>query len=148
MKSIIVILAVIVSGFVFGQSEFEVIPQFKNLFNSGGVAELVNHDNTSVYIYSNNLVEIVPVSQYIKSFEFKKYLNTTLYDVEFQITDDIAATQPDQDVADWIIVGYKESVVITDVNTNKAVILMEVYYENYSSVISNIVVFTEDAIMN
>jgi hypothetical protein len=150
MKKFLVVLAVAVSGFVFGQDNFEVIPQFKNLFNAGGFGnlELVN-DDVQVYVYSNDPVNIVPVTKYLNSFEFNKYLNANLYEIEFQVNDNVMALIADPDVPeDLIVVGYKETIVIKDISTNKSILSITVFYENYSSLISNITVFTADAIIN
>jgi hypothetical protein len=151
MKKLALVLAVTVSSFVFGQKSFEVIPQVKNLFNAGGFGdlELVNNDDVLVYIYSNDPVNIVPVEQYLNSFEFNKYLNTNLYEVNFEVNDNFMALIADPDVPeDLTVVGYKETIEIKDIRTNKYVLSITVFYENYSSLISNITVFTADAIIN
>lgn len=150
MKKLLVILAIIFSGFVLGQKSYEVIPQFKNLFNSGGFGdlELVNND-VPIYIYSSDTVKILPVAQYLHSFEFNKYLNTNLYTIEYQVNDDYIASISDPDIPqNLIVVGYEESIEIKDISTNKSILSITVFYENYSSLISNVTVFTSDAIHN
>jgi hypothetical protein len=149
MKKFLVILAVAVSGLVFGQSEFEVVPQFKALFSSAEVSDLkLVNDEVSVYIYSGESVKEEFLVLYLNSFNFNKYLDTEKYAIEFRVIDDVVGStqNPDDPNLSVTVVGYSESIVIKNISTNKAELVIDVFYKNYSSSISGVSVFTEDNI--
>jgi hypothetical protein len=149
MKKLLVILAIATSGFVFGQENFKVVPQFKTLFNESKFSdlELVN-DEVSAYIYSGESFKEEFLVIYLNSFNFNKYLDTTKYTIEFRIIDDVIGSTQNIDDPNFsvTVVGYQESILIKNISTNKAELLIDVFYQNYSSLISGVAVFSAENI--
>ena len=101
---------------------------------------------TTIHL-SNYIDKTENFISYYSKFNFKQYSDTTKFSIEYQtkITYKGSTTDPDADNFVLIPNGYKETVLVKDINNNY-ILKITFYYLPESSIISGSTILTADRI--
>jgi hypothetical protein len=177
MKKFLVVLAVAVSSFGFGQDKIinDIVTEYESIRDRAGyfenpdfkkvpsVAFLLFDLITLQDLYkSQPQLDIVPVLvhsgssfkddnfiSYFNKINFGRYLDTTKFEISTEIIDVVQCSTQNIDDPNLVVIniGYQESILVKNRTTGKGELLIDVFYLNQSSFIRGVNVFTTDRIV-